>query len=62
MNDNYILLRGSEAPILPHSGTKPFPEGRVWDGVRLANGVEDDEYGGREPESEQTHNLITYEL
>ena len=62
MNGNYILLRGSEAPILPHSGTKPFPEGRVWDGVRLANGVEDDEYGGREPESEQNYNLITYEL
>lgn len=62
MNGNYILLRGSEAPILPHSGTKPFPEGRVWDGVRLANGVEDDEYGGREPESEQNNNLITYEL
>ena len=59
MNGNYILLRGLEAPILPHSGTKPFPEGRGWDGVRLANGAEDDEYGGREPESGQNNNLIT---
>ena len=47
MNGNYILLRGSEAPILPHSGTKPFPEGRVWDGVRLVNGATGDEYSLR---------------
>ena len=59
MHGNYILLRGSEAPILPHSGTKLFPEGRVWAGVRLATGAEDDEYGDREPESEQNNNLIT---
>ena len=44
---------------MPHSGTKLFPEGRVWAGVRLATGAEDDEYGDREPESEQNNNLIT---